>query len=178
MTRAEQIQRLTQLLGSAPGVPSADPDARDADWPIECADYLRKHAGVLLPHSLGRAQLIKVLIELDNEHAARAADRPWPEFLARTLVERYVEAPQERLQLFISRGCGFCTRVLRVIDELHIDIQLRDIYADPDAYRELVTARGRATVPVLRCTAGEVDRFMPESADIIRYLRRRFGESR
>lgn len=178
LSRDERTQRLAQLLQHA----QADHEQssrldreRDPDWPLVYAQSLHDQADDLLPSTLSRSHLVKDLIELDNEHAARASDSNWVEFVARNLVERFIPAGEEELQLFISRGCGFCTRVLRVIDELKLKIPLRDIYAEPEARRELIAARGRGTVPVLRCSAGDVVRYMPESADIIRYLRARFG---
>ncbi len=49
--------------------------------------------------------------------------------------------------------------------------ELRDIFQDSQHRDDLVKARGRATVPVLRIESpdGE-DRWMPESRDIVRYL--------
>jgi glutaredoxin len=178
VNRTQRIDALTQLLettAAAHREAFAADDGVDPDWAIWYATHVREHAADLLPPSLSRAALVKFFLELESEHAARADDTAWPRFYAQTLVERFVAETGEQLQLYISRGCGFCSRVLRVIAELAIDIKTRDIYADRSAFSELIAARGRATVPVLRCTAGEVDRYMPESADIIRYLRTRFG---
>lgn len=88
------------------------------------------------------------------------------------------EAPpgeDDALSLYYSPGCVFCHRVLQVIEELGIELTLRNLWEDRDAQRELVGARGRATVPVLRIhRADGSDVWMPESADIVRYLRRSF----
>lgn len=65
--------------------------------------------------------------------------------------------------------------VRREIDRLGIDVELRDIFGDPQHRADLVAARSRPTVPVLRCTGPAGDRWMPESRDIIRHLRERFG---
>jgi glutaredoxin len=180
VNRAQRIDALSQLLettAAAHRVAFAADNGVDPDWAIWYATHVREHGADLLPASLGRAALVKFFLELESEHAARAGDSAWPRFYAETLVERFIAETDEQLQLYISRGCGFCSRVLRVIAELAIDIQTRDIHADRSAFSELIAARGRATVPVLRCTAGEVDRYMPESAEIIRYLRTRFGQS-
>jgi glutaredoxin len=178
MNRAQRVDELARLFEATElahrRVFAAEGGA-DSDWPIWYANYLQEHAGELLPDSLGRAAMVKLLLELESEHAARSSDTPWARFYAETLVDRFVAEDGENLQLYVSHGCGFCSRVLHVIDTLGVQVHVRDIYADPTARRELIAARGRATVPVLRCTAGEVDRFMPESADIIRYLRSRFG---
>jgi glutaredoxin 2 len=68
--------------------------------------------------------------------------------------------------------------VLRAIDTLGLDVELRNIYEVPDYLRELRDVRGRTTVPVLRITsAGGEDRWMPESADIVRYLQASYGQA-
>ena len=57
------------------------------------------------------------------------------------------------------------------IERLGVNVELRNIFEDPQHRDDLVAARGRATVPVLRITSpnGE-ERWMPESRDIVRYL--------
>lgn len=84
-------------------------------------------------------------------------------------------SPGEHLALYQYPSCPFCVRVRRVIDELGIDVEMRDIIESPEHRRDLMEARGRRTVPVLRITSAEGDRWMPESAEIVRYLRERYG---
>jgi glutathione S-transferase len=57
------------------------------------------------------------------------------------------------------------------IDRLGLDVELRDIFENPQYRNELIGARGRATVPVLRITSpnGE-EHWMSESRDILNYL--------
>lgn len=78
-----------------------------------------------------------------------------------------------RLTLYHYPSCPFCQRVFRALDELGLPIERRDIHQDSAALNELVAARGRQTVPVLRIqhADGRVE-WMPESLDIIAYLRR------
>ena len=80
------------------------------------------------------------------------------------------------LALYGYPSCPFCARVLRAIEELDLDIPLRNTMQDADARRALVEAMGRGTVPVLRIDGedGETE-WLPESADIIRYLLDRFA---
>ncbi len=81
------------------------------------------------------------------------------------------------MALYYFDGCPFCTRVRRAIDAMGIEVELRDIYADPVYLSELREARGRTTVPVLRITSADGDeRWMPESADIVRYLQASYGQ--
>jgi glutathione S-transferase len=66
--------------------------------------------------------------------------------------------------------------VRRAIDRLDVAVELRDITSEPQHRADLLEARGRTTVPVMR--VGEADgndRWMPESADIIRYLEETYG---
>ncbi|MBT8495368.1 MAG: glutathione S-transferase domain-containing protein [Deltaproteobacteria bacterium] len=63
-------------------------------------------------------------------------------------------------------------KVRHVIDELGLDVELRDVRRDPTHRADLIEARGRRTVPVLRIDRGEgEDEWMPESRDIIHFLR-------
>ncbi len=113
-------------------------------------------------------------MDADFEQTARAPDSDWPEFYADQFVERYAPSPapsEDKLALYHSHSCPFCVRVRSAIDRLGLDIELREIFDEPRYREELVGARGRATVPVLRITSpdGE-ERWMPESQDIVRYL--------
>ena len=54
--------------------------------------------------------------------------------------------------------------------ENNIEFPLRDINQDVEAYRELLAATGRGTVPCLRIQRGDEVQWMFESLDIIRYL--------
>ncbi|MEO0422674.1 MAG: glutathione S-transferase N-terminal domain-containing protein [Pseudomonadota bacterium] len=85
-------------------------------------------------------------------------------------------APQS-LALYHFLGCPYCEMVRAVIDEFAIDVEFRDIYGDPKHRDDLVAARGRQTVPVLAITdaAGEVQ-WMPESRDIVQWLRERHAD--
>ena len=55
-----------------------------------------------------------------------------------------------------------------------MEVELRNIHRDPKHLADLVAARGRETVPVLRITSGAGDEWMGESRDIVRYLEGRF----
>lgn len=78
---------------------------------------------------------------------------------------------QGALSLYGYPQCPFCARVLRAIEELDLDVPLRNTMQDPSYRAAVVEATGRGTVPVLRIedADGEVQ-WLPESADIIRYL--------
>ena len=150
-------------------------DGKDPDWALWYADHLADEIGRLLDRTFTRSELTVTLADAANEHEARGAEQPWASFYADFFCERYDCEQSEALALYHLEGCPFCIRVIRVIDELGIDVELRDIWADETHRRDLMEARGRTTVPVLRCTSKTRDRWMPESADIVRYLRDRFG---
>ncbi|HJL41545.1 MAG TPA: glutathione S-transferase N-terminal domain-containing protein [Myxococcales bacterium LLY-WYZ-16_1] len=92
-----------------------------------------------------------------------------------TETEPGSRAESETLALYFYPSCGFCRRVLQAMDELGVEVELRDITRDRQAFQDLMAARGRPTVPVLRRTTSSEDHWMPESADIIRWLRQRFA---
>lgn len=84
--------------------------------------------------------------------------------------------PQPRLVLFIENSCMYCQDVLRALEPLELNVELRDITHDLEARKAIVDATGRATVPVLRVTDEDAEpRWLHESLDIIRELRRIAG---
>lgn len=80
------------------------------------------------------------------------------------------------LSIYGYPQCPFCRRVLDVVSSLGLEIPLRNTLQDADHRGELVEAMGGATVPVLLIEgeAGDL-KWLPESADIVRYLADRFG---
>lgn len=80
------------------------------------------------------------------------------------------------LALYHFDTCPFCRIVRRAAKELGVELELRDIFDDPQHRRALIAERGRATVPVLLITSDDgTEEWMPESRDIIDYLRATFG---
>jgi glutathione S-transferase len=87
--------------------------------------------------------------------------------------------PEEKLSLYSRDWCGFCFMVKRAISRLDAEVEIRDVFADPEHYQALLAARGRGTVPVLRRDfADGSSEWLPESRDIIRFLEERFGSRR
>lgn len=88
-----------------------------------------------------------------------------------TLAAAAPSASFPKLALYLSETCGYCWRVQQAIRRLGVSVELRDIWAQASHRNELLQARKRGTVPVLRIEteAGHVS-WMPESRDIIRYL--------
>ena len=78
--------------------------------------------------------------------------------------------------LYSRSFCGFCWRVLAEVKALGIDIEVRNTWESEEHLAELQAATGRSTVPVLRIVDSNGEsQWMPESADIIRYLKKTFG---
>lgn len=73
--------------------------------------------------------------------------------------------------LFFMPGCYYCKIVIREAHRLGIELNLVDIYQDPSAAKRLMAWRGRTTVPVLEIPGPNGPKLMPESADIIAYLK-------
>jgi glutaredoxin len=151
----------------------------DPDWPIWYADFLRDRFADELGVDLHKSQLVYCLMDADFEHQARSPDSDWSLFYADQILERHAPAKapgEDKLALYYFDGCPFCALVRRAIERLGVDVELRDTRANPDYRDELIRARGRATVPVLRITssAGE-ERWMPESRDIISYLEKNYA---
>ena len=153
-------------------------DGDDPDWAIWYAERLYPTVTEDFGFTVSKSELIECLLQAAHEHEVRAPDEDWPTFYATLLLDRLAPAMQgeEQLALYHYSTCPFCMMVKRVVDELGIDVEFRDVVQDPKHRGDLIGARGRATVPVLRimCADG-TDRWMPESRDIIRYLRHRYG---
>ncbi|RFA30041.1 glutaredoxin [Alkalilimnicola ehrlichii] len=82
----------------------------------------------------------------------------------------------EQLALYQSDYCPFCVQVRIAMQELGLELEIRDTTRQPEHRRELIAGGGRGTVPCLRIdhTDGDTE-WMYESADIIDYLRTHFG---
>lgn len=84
---------------------------------------------------------------------------------------------EPHLALYQTRMCPYCVAVRRTLKKLDLDVEIRDLREDPQHRRDLIAARGRGTVPVLRITEADgSERWMPESMDIIAWLEDRYGD--
>lgn len=177
MTRNERIEAIKRLFvetGKAHHDAFIATDGDDPDWPIWYADHLQQRLSGLIGMPLTRSRLIYCIMFAEFEREARSPEADWAEYYARHLVERLSESAtpaRDELALYYFPTCPFCIRVLSTIERLGLEIDLRNIRQSDEHWNELVTARGRATVPVLRISTPEgEERWMPESADIIQYL--------
>jgi glutaredoxin len=63
-------------------------------------------------------------------------------------------------------GCWFCHRLLRDLDEVGLDVELRNIWEDPDAAAFVRSvARGHETVPTV--TVGGTAMVNPGVGDVL-----------
>ena len=74
------------------------------------------------------------------------------------------------LVLYQYPQCPFCAMVLSCIDELGVQIELKNTRTDSEARKELLDATGKTQVPCLFIQGKP----MFESADIIDYLEENF----
>lgn len=180
-SRLEQLTRLFRETGEAHHQAFLDTDGDDPEWALWYAEHLHERLAPFLAAPITRSRLVFCLIGADDEHRATESELPWAEYYARRFIECLgptQEPAGDHLALYYFDGCPFCVRVLRAIDTLRLDVELRNIYENRDYLQELRDVRGRTTVPVLRITSpdGE-DRWMPESADIVRYLQATYGQA-
>ena len=149
-------------------------DGADPDWPIWYAEYSKDTFAEQFGMSFTKSRLIYCLMNADYEHEAREPDSEWSAFYAKEIVERFApsEVPaDDKLALYHFNGCPYCAMVRSTIDQIGIDVELRDIFENSQHRDDLIAARQRATVPVLRITTpANEDRWMPESRDIVRFL--------
>ena len=80
------------------------------------------------------------------------------------------------LALYYFPACPYCVMVLRVIKDMDLEIELRNIFTDSSWRLELIEEGGRSTVPCLRIEHDSaVFEWLYESHDIIHYLREQYS---
>ncbi len=179
MDRAELTRKVASLFLEAErthGAPHAQREA-DPEWALSYAQTMKPQIAALTGRASPCVELVRVILDAEEEHDTRSPSTPWHEYYAHYLVDRCVAAQNESLALYYYPYCFYCRRVTQVIDQLGIEVELRDILKDPQHRDDLVQARGRPTVPVLRCTDAQGhERWMPESRDIVADLERRVAK--
>ena len=75
------------------------------------------------------------------------------------------------LSLYYTRTCPFCIRVLLALKGLNVNVELRNLSGNRELRSELIANGGKSQVPCLKITEGNKDRWLYESADIIRFLK-------
>lgn len=77
------------------------------------------------------------------------------------------------LTLYMKPTCPFCRRVVAVIERLDLEVEMKDIEAEPALAQELEARGGKRMVPYLVDTKADVE--MYESDDIVMHLQRNYG---
>lgn len=151
-----------------------DTNGTDPEWPIWYAGILQEPLSEVLKTPFTRSQLVYCLMDADFEHTARDPESDWPSFYADQFIERYAPSDtvqQDKLSLYHYLGCPYCSMVSSAIGGLGLQVESRDIMKSSEYREQLIAARGRATVPVLRIDSPDGGvRWMPESHDIVRFL--------
>jgi glutaredoxin len=154
--------------------------SEDPEWPLWYADYLRKPLAQALDTEFYLSQLVYCLMNADFEHTARDPEGERAEFFADEFMEHHAPsdtAAEDRLALYYWPSCPFCRMVMNTIDRLGLEVEMRHILEERKWRDELMQARGRATVPVLRIESPDgTVRWMPESLDIVHYLEHMYGQ--
>lgn len=90
-------------------------------------------------------------------------------------LQAHVELDAQLLSLYQFYACPFCIRTRRVIHQLNVPIEMRDIRKELAYRQELEQQGGKVTVPCLRIEKAGVVEWLYESKDIIHYLNQRFA---
>ena len=180
MTEQEQHRKLARLLSETAAAHGGHGAGRDPEWPLLYARALHAPLSELLGVTVTQSRLTQWLLSTEEAHKARNPERDWADFYAQRLLEHHAAsstAGEDRLTLYYQPICFYCRRVMQLMQRLQLDhIELRNTLLEPDARAALLEARGRATVPVLHIqTPDDEERWMPESADIIHYLKEMYG---
>ena len=79
------------------------------------------------------------------------------------------------MALYHFMSCPFCMKVRRVIKQLDLNIEMRNIHQSKEHFQALVNGGGDKMVPCLRIEhPDQTIEWMYESDDIVAYLKDRF----
>lgn len=77
--------------------------------------------------------------------------------------------------LYELEGCPYCAKVKRTLDDLGLEYESRLVPASHAERDDVEAVSGQTGVPVLVDEANDIEG-MPESDDIVAYLRRTYGD--
>lgn len=83
--------------------------------------------------------------------------------------------PITQLRLYCTPYCFFCTKVRIAADEWGVDLEEINIMTDVAGRDFLIRQTGRSRVPVLAIVCRDGEALLPESQDIIDFLRQNYG---
>ena len=77
----------------------------------------------------------------------------------------------EQYTLYQYDSCPYCRWVRQFLDGTELEVRMRDILLDREAYDDLIRGGGKGTVPCLRIEKDTGDgEWLYEAADIVEYL--------
>ena len=89
-----------------------------------------------------------------------------------------VDQETQKLVLYQFQSCPFCVKVRRKIEQLSLNIELKDVLNSDEAHRELMAGGGDYQVPCLRIQDEQGQtKWLYESDDINDWLSARFGQA-
>lgn len=77
------------------------------------------------------------------------------------------------LTLYFKPGCPFCNRVLAIVDQLDLEVEMKDVTADEAIAQELIDRSGSKEVPYMIDSDRNVD--VDESDTIVEHLKQHYG---
>jgi glutaredoxin len=137
----------------------------------------RERPGQLVP---GRPAVSrKRRISVDRRSPLRCPVRGWPgrnrgEALTRLTLQASGMSDDPSITLYRLQACPYCERVVRVLDEHGLDYRSRfveSMHSDRNVVKRLT---GKRTVPAI--VDERTGATMSESANIVRYLERTYGD--
>ncbi len=183
MTNTDLQNSVTSLMsdaGAAHHQAFLATDGDDPEWPMWYSEHLYEPLSELLDTPFTRSQLIYCLMNAEFEREARDPAADWTRYYTDHFIERFastVTPDEDKLALYHLPTCPFCIHVRKAIDRLGLDVELRDVGGDGQHRDDLIAERDRATVPVLRITSPDgSERWMPESRDIVQYLKKTYSQ--
>jgi glutaredoxin len=154
-------------------------NGEDADWPIWYAQHSQSALSGALNREFTVSELVYCLMQVEFDRQVANPKADWPPLYADHFIERFAapaKAGDDLLELYLSRYCPYCRYVEEAIEEIGVEVKRRDVSQNRAGYDELIKARGRGTVPVLKITSPDgTTRWMPEARDIVAYLRAHYG---
>jgi glutaredoxin len=112
-----------------------------------------------------RFVLGKIILGLDSVFVPKGVVRD-PQLQAK------VDADAKNLLMYELIECPFCVKVRRGMKRLNVQIERKNVSADPQAQAELMAGGKLDQVPCLKISDTE---WLYESDEILTYLDRRFG---
>lgn len=89
-------------------------------------------------------------------------------------VQFMADEKAKNMTLYQFYLCPFCVKVRRMIYQMNVTIEMRDIKKQPAFEKELIEGGGKRKVPCLRIQLDGKDEWLYESSDINTYLKSQF----